>query len=798
MCRLTAYLGKPILAADLVTRPSRSVIRQSFDAKERAGGSGSNVYEIGALNADGFGLGWYTDSGDEDTAPCVYTEVGPAWNNRNLNRLARKISSSCIFAHVRAAGPGMGVCECSCHPFQSGRYLFMHNGCIGGFNVIRRSVLATLKDFSFNYAISNSCSDTALAFAVFLDQLDEPDQQVSVMEMKDMMAKTIAILCRVLDDHNIQETSLLNFVVSDGSAVVATRYSRSVTGSINSCSLYFAAGSSFEVDKANSHEVVNPDCPSGACAHAESGHMEKIQEYRMSHSDGHNGVVIITSEPLTNARADWVPVPENHIIVATSDKQVLLSPLPSQHFQCLGAEDAIRESCIALEMMGHDGTNSGVESYFRGKHVHKDTDGSTGHSPSCGHGGGGLESAEPSRVKSTNNATRSSSEPRSQFEDMVPGMNDNEIFTTDYVLSLSLAEAKTDITKLATSFHDFSQVMLSDELRRSSSFDIAGGSSGTQRSRTPVSQFDASIASIVVSKRSNLIFAADSTARGHIFVWDLEMWSLVSTSRKFDSCIMCMSVDDEHSLLYISCSDNVIYVHDISDIREQGEMKCVLSFAVPNIGHILSLNVMYLNFGVTLLLLGSQDGNVRRICLNSSLCVVTERDEPTQPAWLLVDEERKVSDEEEWCRQRRLKLQRQSPPKKLERPASSTALHTEPAKTTKTNGAEPEPIPTFQQSLIECVLVPRDDTQGRGTQMSGPDTARASHCGFVFSLAVAPEFICSGGGDGFIKLWSTNTLQRLHRLRGKFLVNLKCSCEHFVHLLPFTRPSWTSNCPSSR
>ena len=75
MCRLTAYLGKPILAADLVTRPSRSVIRQSFDARERAGGSGSAVYEIGALNADGFGLGWYTDADDDDTAPCVYTEV---------------------------------------------------------------------------------------------------------------------------------------------------------------------------------------------------------------------------------------------------------------------------------------------------------------------------------------------------------------------------------------------------------------------------------------------------------------------------------------------------------------------------------------------------------------------------------------------------------------------------------------------------------------------------------------------------------------------------------------------------
>jgi hypothetical protein len=85
MCRLTAYLGHSTNLADLVTRPSRSVIRQSFDARERLGGSGGQVYDVGNLNADGFGLGWYTnDAEDADVTPCVFTDVGPAWNNKNL------------------------------------------------------------------------------------------------------------------------------------------------------------------------------------------------------------------------------------------------------------------------------------------------------------------------------------------------------------------------------------------------------------------------------------------------------------------------------------------------------------------------------------------------------------------------------------------------------------------------------------------------------------------------------------------------------------------------------------------
>ena len=46
--------------------------------------------------------------------------------------------SPVIFAHVRAAYPGMPVSEQNCHPFQFGRYLWMHNGVVGGFNCIRR------------------------------------------------------------------------------------------------------------------------------------------------------------------------------------------------------------------------------------------------------------------------------------------------------------------------------------------------------------------------------------------------------------------------------------------------------------------------------------------------------------------------------------------------------------------------------------------------------------------------------------------------------------------------------------
>ena len=164
MCRFTAYIGENILLADLITKPSRSVIRQSFNSRERQSGPNAacpeEAFQAPWLNGDGFGIGWYapvlqahmlgigtrcakvmnTVSGTavtpqltavvpsvqterlnfraasqasttsqntrtgllEDVSPCVFTSLTPAWNSQNLERLAKKVVSPLFFAHVRA------------------------------------------------------------------------------------------------------------------------------------------------------------------------------------------------------------------------------------------------------------------------------------------------------------------------------------------------------------------------------------------------------------------------------------------------------------------------------------------------------------------------------------------------------------------------------------------------------------------------------------------------------------------------------------------------------------------------
>ncbi|CAD7699259.1 unnamed protein product, partial [Ostreobium quekettii] len=228
MCRLLAYVGDPILLAHLVLWPDRSIIKQSYDAQERKMNPSLPSHLChGNLNGDGFGIGWYSQEGS-DTSPCVFTSVTPAWNNDNLARLSRKITSQLIFAHVRAAYPGMPVSEQNCHPFMWGRYMWMHNGVVGGFSKIKRRIVALLSDEAYN-TVASFHSDSAASFALFLHHLpsmtapQSPD--VLLQAMQEEMEAT-------------SETSLLNFVVSDGNTVIATRYVSPDTE--EPASLYFA------------------------------------------------------------------------------------------------------------------------------------------------------------------------------------------------------------------------------------------------------------------------------------------------------------------------------------------------------------------------------------------------------------------------------------------------------------------------------------------------------------------------------------------------------------------------------
>ncbi|KAI8063552.1 nucleophile aminohydrolase [Gongronella butleri] len=299
MCRLLVYKGKQsILLGHLITYPSHSIVNQSFDSKLR-------IDHRRPLNGDGFGVGWYDSDTDKDekcTPPCIFTSVTPAWNNTNLVRLAEKIKSPLVFAHVRASTSG-AVTEANCHPWNYGKIMWMHNGGIAQFDKMKRKLLAQLPEKLFLFVQGNT--DSEWAFALFLSFLPNIDAaRFHHQELKEAMIKTIAQLNAWAEELDITEPSLLNFAVTDGASVVCVRYISSKTD--EAASLYFSSGTRFECYR--------------------PGH------YRMIKADRREDMVVIASEPLTFEKADWLTIPTNNLMVITPKMNVLLQPIKDRFY----------------------------------------------------------------------------------------------------------------------------------------------------------------------------------------------------------------------------------------------------------------------------------------------------------------------------------------------------------------------------------------------------------------------------------------------------------------------------------
>ncbi len=200
MCRLAAYLGEPLFLEELIAKPRHSLMRQSLRSEE------AKVQ----TNGDGFGIGWY----GERAEPGVYREVMPAWSDDNLLALSQTLRSRLFFAHVRAATAG-GIARQNCHPFRYGRYLFMHNGQIGGYGQLRRRLESNLPDDL--YAERRGATDSELLFLLALARIREgaavPEAVTSVLD------ETMALM----RERGIEQPLRFAAVLADGEQLHAFR-----------------------------------------------------------------------------------------------------------------------------------------------------------------------------------------------------------------------------------------------------------------------------------------------------------------------------------------------------------------------------------------------------------------------------------------------------------------------------------------------------------------------------------------------------------------------------------------------
>ena len=201
-------------------------------------------------------------------------------------------------AHIRAATQG-GVSLENSHPFRFKEFLMMQNGGIRDFVKIKRKLINRLDEETFEWV--NGQTDTQYIFALFMTIVKElkKKKEIKLEDLNGCFSQTFAEIEGMKKAANLDSPSLYNLVFTNGKELVATRYSTQPEKETRSMHI---------------------------ASHAECYICEKgFLRVREANNEDHS--VLISSEVLTEEKAFWQVVPENHCILISEDLQVQITPL---------------------------------------------------------------------------------------------------------------------------------------------------------------------------------------------------------------------------------------------------------------------------------------------------------------------------------------------------------------------------------------------------------------------------------------------------------------------------------------
>jgi predicted glutamine amidotransferase len=257
VCRWLAYSGSPVLIEALLYRPEHSLIDQSRHAR----------MGVDTTNGDGFGVGWYDSAGQ---APAVFHSIEPAWNDRNLREVASHVRSPLFLAHIRAS-TGTAVQQTNCHPFRHGKWLWVHNGLVRDFHLLKRDLALAVDESLYPSIEGSTDSETLFYLALTFGLEDDPPAAVERM---------VGFVEEVGRRRGVEHPIQMTIGTSDGKSVWAFRYS----SERDSRTLFYST------DVRTVREL-----------HPELAILQAVSDESR----------IIVSEPLGDLRGAWNEVPES-------------------------------------------------------------------------------------------------------------------------------------------------------------------------------------------------------------------------------------------------------------------------------------------------------------------------------------------------------------------------------------------------------------------------------------------------------------------------------------------------------
>jgi len=292
MCRVLAYLGRPVLLESLLYRPDSSLVRQVYDPQM-----------LHMLNLAGFGMAaWDPDSHEGDVPFEYHSPDIPLFDN-NLRSLSRKLRPRCVLAHVRGVSyttSSTAIGHHNLHPFRYDgfRLALAHNGDLSGFPVMKHDLLAYMKP-----AIASQIrgtTDSEWMYALIMSQVSDPTADLSADEITGAVRRALEIIREVRERRDIHISSSVNLFLCDGNDLVATRFTFDFgcypdninQANLNYLSLWYTFGRDYGMYDG---------------------------EWKMRGGLDDQNSVIVSSEPLTRDHSTWIEVPEYSMIYVVQE-----------------------------------------------------------------------------------------------------------------------------------------------------------------------------------------------------------------------------------------------------------------------------------------------------------------------------------------------------------------------------------------------------------------------------------------------------------------------------------------------
>ncbi len=214
MCRLYGLLAnEPTKVECTLVCAQNALLRQSREDS------------LGRSNADGWGIAFYHDG-----MPRVERKATAAFQDAQFSDAAARVFSPAVVAHVRMASVG-NVAEVNTHPFTQGCWTFAHNGGLTAFDALKQQLDAEADPAL--QAQRQGTTDSEQIFYWLLSRmaragisLDQPC--VNVNDIAEIVAEAVRVLAKRNDDAIADEPARLNFILTDGAHLIATRWHNSL------------------------------------------------------------------------------------------------------------------------------------------------------------------------------------------------------------------------------------------------------------------------------------------------------------------------------------------------------------------------------------------------------------------------------------------------------------------------------------------------------------------------------------------------------------------------------------------